>query len=86
MIPEPPALPQLSGLPPEVQKYFKTLDQWARGVYTTLQKIDIGEIKLSSGTAAPTGGEDGDLYIRVAGASTKLYLNINGTFSGYNNP
>ena len=86
MIPEPPSLPQLTGLSPQVQNYFKKVDAWIKVVYSTLSKMDIGQIKISSGEDAPTGGDDGDLYVRVSGASTKLYLNINGTFSGYNNP
>jgi len=86
MIQEPPTIPPTHGLPPEVQNYFRKLDSWMRTVYQTLSQIDIGQVKISSGADVPTGGDDGDLYIRVAGASTKLYLNINGTFSGFNNP
>ncbi len=85
MIPEPPRLPRMQDLSPETQNYFKLVDLWCKQVYKSLKEFDI-EIKISSGADAPTGGQDGDLYIRKDGLNTKLYLNINGTFSGYNNP
>lgn len=88
MIKTPPKLPYsaLMALPREVYDYLGELGKWTDDVYNTLKNLDIGAVKIATGEAAPTGGEDGDLYIRVAGASTKLYLNINGTFSGFNNP
>jgi len=85
MIPEPPRMPNLKNLPNDLQEYIKLIDSWANKVYTTLKLFDL-EIKISSGASAPTGGQDGDLYIQKDGLNTKLYLNINGTFSGYNNP
>lgn len=84
MIPEPPRL-MLTNASPEVREQFKLIDLWMRQVYNSLKELDI-EVKISSGASAPTGGQDGDLYVRKNGASTQLYLNINGTFSGYTNP
>ncbi len=86
MISQPPQMPVLSTMPIELRDYLSAFHEWATDVYAAFRNYDIGTLKLSSGPDAPTGGEDGDLYIRNAGASTKLYLNINGTFSGFNNP
>lgn len=70
----------------ELREYLVSLNDWVADVYGAFRNYDLGTVKISSGSSAPTGGEDGDLYVRKAGASTKLYLNINGTFSGFNNP
>jgi len=37
-------------------------------------------VKISTGTVDPSGGTDGDLYIRKNGANTKLCINVNGTW------
>ena len=36
--------------------------------------------KMTSGTGAPSGGTDGDFYIRVNGASSALYQRVNGSW------
>lgn len=86
MIPSPPNLPTTSSLTPEIADYLLRVDEFLKNIYSAFKNFDIGTIKISSGSGAPTGGEDGDIYIRKAAASTQLYLNINGTFSGYTNP
>lgn len=44
--------------------------------------IEFGteNVKLSTGSGAPSGGSDGDLYVRVDGANTGLHINVNGTW------
>jgi len=86
MIPSPPQVPQINGIDPQLFYYLQQVNEYLTSLYAILKDFDIGKVKISSGSGAPSGGNDGDLYIRVAGASTQLYLNINGTFSGYNNP
>lgn len=42
--------------------------------------VKIGGINISSGSDAPSGGADGDMYMRINGATTLLYVNINGSW------
>ncbi|MFQ5493571.1 MAG: hypothetical protein ACE5DX_05435 [Candidatus Dojkabacteria bacterium] len=43
--------------------------------------INVAGINLSSGTGAPSGGADGDVYVRINGANTAMHLNVNGSWT-----
>jgi len=71
----------------ERQEYLNRLTDYLLDIYSNIGKqINIGSTKIEVGTGVPTGGNDGDVFVRVAGASTALYLNINGTYSAFTNP
>jgi DNA-binding beta-propeller fold protein YncE len=82
----PPDLPGLEGVPDPTAEYLIRVNDWLFDVYNKLKFIDLGNVKLTSSDAVPTGGEDGDMHVRVAAASTALYININGSWSAYTNP
>jgi len=86
MIGKPPTPPKTDALDPAIQDYFVKLNEWLFNVYNKLIFIDLGNVKLTSSASAASGGEDGDIHVRVNGASTALYLNINGVWSAYTNP
>jgi hypothetical protein len=43
-------------------------------------KFGTQGVKISTGTGDPSGGSDGDIYVRKNGANTKLCVNVNGTW------
>lgn len=82
----PPVLPQLSELDDESRDYFIKLSQWADDVYEKLVYQNMGDVQFSASDEAPTSvnlpdGKDGDMHIRVDGASTALYQNVNGVWT-----
>ena len=86
MIRKPPVPPILLSLAPEVISYLDSVHQYLIDVSNILNGFDLGKMKISTGAAIPTGGEDGDVYVRIAGVNTALYVNINGVWSAYVNP
>jgi hypothetical protein len=85
-IPRPPELPGIERTSDPRSVYLIAVNDWLFDVYNKLKFIDLGNLKITSSDAVPTGGEDGDLHVRVAGASTALYLNKNGSWVAYTNP
>jgi hypothetical protein len=66
--------------------FFYELEKWMQDVYFKLKNQDFQDVTFTTTTAAPTGGKDGDMHIRVSGATTALYINKNGSWSPYSNP
>lgn len=85
-IPRPPEIPAITGLSPEMDTYFKDIQEWLDIAYDKLNLIDMGQVRISSGSGAPTGGSNADWYIRTDVPNTSVYLNINGVWSAYTNP
>ena len=83
----PPETPNFESLPPEVGRYLQEVNFYLVELYNRNKNLDFAEIvKVTSSDAVPTGGQDGDIHFRAAGANTGLYHNINGSWSKYNNP
>lgn len=83
MIRKPPELPKFENLDPELERYLREVNEFHEEVYNKLRYLDLGELGIYAGTAVPAAslGQDGDLYVRVNGASSSLYQNINGTWT-----
>lgn len=81
-----PELPNDVNIPQGLRGYFDELHKFLQDVFTKLNYQELKNINFTTSAAAPTGGKDGDFHIRVNGANTKIYLNINGSWSAYNNP
>lgn len=86
MIGKPPESPKVFGMPRSLEDYLIRLHTWLGEIANTLQNIDLGKTKFSAGSSLPFAGQDGDVYIRVSGPATAIYLNINGRWSAYQNP
>lgn len=50
------------------------------GTTVTVNSLTIDSTKISIGSGAPTGGSDGDLYIRKSTTNSALHFNLNGTW------
>ena len=85
-IKQPPTLPNLSAMPDALRDYLQRVDEFLRDAYAQIRNISILDVAITSTTGAPTGGQDGDVHIRKSGATTAIYLNINGAWSAYTNP
>lgn len=81
-----PDLPPLSDVPVGLQGYLGELHKFFSDVYLKLKFQDLKNITFTTTDAAPIGGKDGDIHVRVDGANTALYININGSWSAYTNP
>lgn len=82
----PPDIPTSQVLSRELKDFFDHLNLWMSDVYNKLDKQDLKNIVFTTSASAPSGGKDGDIHVRVNGASTALYININGSWSAYANP
>lgn len=79
-------MPALENLPNDLRDYLQNIDLFIQDVYATLRNITPQDIAVTTSDAAPSGGQDGDIHVRVDGLNTAIYLNINGAWSAYTNP
>lgn len=86
MIQSPPELTNIEGTSTALRDHLGNVQSWLYAAYNILKFIDLGNVKLTSSASAPSGGQDGDLHVRVNGAATAVYLNKNGVWVAYNNP
>lgn len=88
MIKAPPKKPVFTSLSQDVQLYLDNIDRYLHDLYTNFRLVQTGQVNITTSDAAPAVGigNDGDVHIRVDGANTAIYLNINGVWSAYNNP
>lgn len=81
----PPLLQNLN-VPNDLRDYLQGVDRFLNDVYAQLKSVTMQDIAITTSAAAPSGGQDGDIHVRVNGASTAIYININGSWSAYTNP
>lgn len=91
MIPRPPSPPDLNGLNQEdalrfIKQHFEAIEIWQNQAYNNMRFKDLKDIGFTTSAAVPSGGQDGDVHIRVDGANTAISLNINGVWGTYTNP
>jgi len=82
----PPSLPQTNAFPNDLRDYLQGVDRFLRDAYAQIKNINLLDTAITSSAAAPSGGSDGDIHVRKDGANTRIYLNINGSWSAYTNP
>lgn len=87
-ITKPPSLPEIPSLSLELRLYLESVDRYLNDIYTNYRLIQTGQVGITTSEADPVvgTGQDGDLHVRVDGANTALFININGVWSAYNNP
>lgn len=81
----PPLLPVLN-IQSDLRDYLQAVDRFLNDIYAQVKTVTLQDIAITTSAAAPSGGQDGDIHVRVNGASTAIYININGSWSAYTNP
>jgi len=79
MLEQPPATPRMTK-DKDLDAYLIDLDRWLSKIYKIVSLINLQDSSFTTSDGVPTGGNDGDLYIRKDGANTALYQNVNGVW------